>query len=235
MITKKLMEDIILLQIEIAYANLYRAYETNSIKDMHDAYNVAYNIDIPRFKEDVLIETQKILTAKNIPPPYSKLPITQINDICFVKLNAEGCLRVLEKEHTNYRHFYWSHYDYAQQTLWPQGKLFQKEDVLYKNQEKELTVADMLAMTKYAIGVADAIDPSNEEYAKAQASITALQGIDAILNNRQNDKPVNRMLHLVTSFISSTVKASVKDKEVKRGVMIGALLVDLTIDFFCKK
>ena len=43
------------------------------------------------------------------------------------------------------------------------------------------------------------------------------------------------MLLLVTSFISSVVKSSIKNDEAKRGVTITALMVDLTIDFFCKK
>ena len=43
------------------------------------------------------------------------------------------------------------------------------------------------------------------------------------------------MLHLATSFISSVVKSSIKDDEAKRGVTITAIMVDLAIDFFCKK
>ena len=79
------------------------------------------------------------------------------------------------------------------------------------------------------------MEPSNEEYAKANAAITVFQGIDAILNNKPEDKPVNKMLHLATSFISSVVKSSIKDNETKRGVTITAIMVDLAIDFFCKK
>ena len=83
--------------------------------------------------------------------------------------------------------------------------------------------------------LAEAIEPSNEEYAKANAAITVFQSIDAILNNKPEDKPVNKMLHLATSFISSVVKSSIKNDEAKRGVTITAIMVDLAIDFFCKK
>ena len=81
----------------------------------------------------------------------------------------------------------------------------------------------------------EALAPDNENFAKANAAITALQGIDAILNNKPEDKPVNKMLHLVTSFISSVVKSSIKNDETKHGVTITALMVDLTIDFLCKE
>ena len=108
--------------------------------------------------------------------------------------------------------------------------------MLYQNaQGHQLKVANLLAVSKYAVSVAEAINPSNEEYAKANAAITVFQSIDAILNNKPEDKPVNKMLHLATSFISSVVKSSIKDDEAKRGVTITAIMVDLVIDFFCKK
>ena len=43
------------------------------------------------------------------------------------------------------------------------------------------------------------------------------------------------MLHLVTSFISTVVKSSFKDNEAKRGVIVTTTMIDLAIDFFCKK
>ena len=108
--------------------------------------------------------------------------------------------------------------------------------MLYQNaQGRQLKVADLIAVSKYAMSVAEAIEPSNEEYAKANAAITVFQGIDALLNNKPEDKPVNKMLHLATSFISSVVKSSIKDDEAKRGVTITAIMVDLAIDFFWKK
>ena len=62
-----------------------------------------------------------------------------------------------------------------------------------------------------------------------------MQGIDAILNNKPEDKPINKMLHLVTSFISTVVKSSLKDNEAKRGVIVTTTMIDLAIDFFCKE
>ena len=114
--------------------------------------------------------------------------------------------------------------------------IFRQEEVLYQNPYgQQLKVADILAVSKYAVSIAEAIAPDDENFSKANAAITALQSIDATLNNKPEDKPVNKMLHLVTSFISSVVKSSIKNDEAKRGVTITALMVDLTIDFFCKK
>ena len=43
------------------------------------------------------------------------------------------------------------------------------------------------------------------------------------------------MLHLATSFISTVVKSSLRDDDAKRGVTVTAIMIDLAIDFFCKK
>ena len=56
-----------------------------------------------------------------------------------------------------------------------------------------------------------------------------------ILNNKPEDKPTNKMLHLATSFISTVVKSSLRDDDAKRGVTATAIMIDLAIDFFCKK
>ena len=135
----------------------------------------------------------------------------------------------------NQRNIYKANYTYAQNILYRPNHIFRQEEVLYQNpQGQQLKVSDVLAVFKYAISIAEAIAPDNENYAKANAAITTLQGIDAILNNKPEDKPVNKMLHLVTSFISSVVKSSIRNDEKKRGVTITALMVDLTIDFLCK-
>ena len=107
---------------------------------------------------------------------------------------------------------------------------------MYQNpQGQQLKVADLLAVSKYAVSIAETIDPSNEEYAKAGAAITAFQGIDNVLNNESEDKPVNKMLHLATVFLSSVVKSSLIDNDAKRGATVTSIMLDLAIDFFCNK
>lgn len=152
-----------------------------------------------------------------------------------IKLNVEGCLNVIG-ETLSKNNFYKNNYIYAQSVLYRYPYTFQQEEVLYYNAKGEqLRVVDLLSVLKYAINIAEAIEPSNDEYAKANAAITVFQGIDAILNNKSEGERVNKMLHLATSFISSVVKSSIKNDEEKRGVIITTMMVDLVIDFFCKK
>ena len=132
--------------------------------------------------------------------------------------------------------FYETNYRQALDFLYQPNHTFESDDVIHQDKQgQQLKVADLLAVSKYAISVAEAIDPDNEAFSKANAAITIFQGIDTILNNKPEDKPVNKMLHLATSFLSSVVKSSFKDSDTKRGITITAIMVDLAIDFFCKK
>lgn len=222
-----------ILRLEIAYSNLSRAYVSGRRDEMIGAVAAAL-ISNPNHVATLKNGIDKVFTRQ-----YGYKFLRNLN-WCFisdedVKLNVEGCLKAIIETLSQYK-FYDHNYTYAQSVLYRPTHTFQQEEVLYQNaQGRQLKVADLLAVLKYAMSVAEAIEPSNEEYAKANAAITVFQGIDALLNNKPEDKPVNKMLHLATSFISSVVKSSIKDDEAKRGVTITAIMVDLAIDFFCKK
>ena len=222
------------LRLEIAYSNLYRAYMSGNVDSMKYQYDLASQINIPFFANSIQSHTKLVMLSNNV-LPTATISIYAIQNKNEVFMNVQGCLNAL-KEELGRRNIYSSQYTYAQSVLYRPAHAFQQEEVLYQNtQGHQLKVADLLAVSKYAVSIAEAMEPSNEEYAKANAAITVFQGLDAILNNKPEDKPVNKMLHLATSFISSVVKSSIKDDEAKRGVTITAIMVDLAIDFFCKK
>lgn len=222
------------LRLETAYSNLYNAYLFGDENEMKKQYSTAASIDLPKFSDSVQNRTQQVMFSKGILPDIRPTSIYSIENVNVLRMNVEGCLQALQDE-INIRNIYRNHYVNAQGILFQQSHTFRQDEVLYQNPDgKSLKVADLLAVSKYAVSIAEAIAPDNENFAKANAAITVLQGIDAILNNKPEDKPVNKMLHLATSFISSVVKSAIKDDEAKRGVTITALMVDLTIDFFCK-
>jgi len=222
------------LRLEIAYSNLYQAYTSDNRDEMIKYYIATGYVGIPNFNDKVLYESRNVFYAKGHLPDKESQPIQRLSTEQ-LKLNVEGCLNALQNE-LNQRNIYRTNYTYAQYILYRPFHTFRQEEILYQNpQGQQLKVADMLAVCKYAINIAEAIAPDNENFAKTNAAITTLQGIEAILNNKPEDKPVNKMLHLATSFISSVVKASIKNDEAKRDVTITALMVDLAIDFFCKK
>ena len=222
------------LRLEIAYSNLYRAYMSGNVDSMKYQYDLASQINIPFFANSIQSHTKLVMLSNNV-LPTATISIYAIQNKNEVLMNVQGCLNAIHEE-LGRRNIYTTQYTYAQSVLYRPAHAFQQKEVLYQNtQGHQLKVADLLAVSKYAISIAEAIEPSNEEYAKANAAITVFQSIDAILNNKPEDKPVNKMLHLATSFISSVVKSSIKDDEAKRGVSITAIMIDLAIDFFCKK
>ena len=223
------------LRLEIAYSNLYRAYLSGNREEMIAKYVAAGNVNIPHFTDSIYLNTKQTMLSNGIIPDVLPTSIYEIKDDTLLRMNIQGCLKTLHDELSR-RNIYSTQYTYAQSVLYRSAHTFQQEEVLYQNvQGRQLKVADLIAVSKYAVSIAEAIEPSNEEYAKANAAITVFQGLDAILNNKPEDKPINKMLHLATSFISSVVKSSIKDDEVKRGVTITAIMVDLAIDFFCRK
>lgn len=221
------------LRLEIAYSNLKDAYERGDTDEMYRQYSAAINIPVRGFLCSVHNRTQQVISSSGLRQAEHTATVAS-RDKNVLRMNVEGCLLALQDE-INIRDIYRNHHTYAQGVLFQPGHTFRQDEVLYQNSKKQsLKVADLLAVSKYAVSIAEAIKPDNENYAKANAAIAVLQGIDAILNNKPEDKPVNKMLHLATSFISSVVKSAVKDDEAKRGVTLTALMVDLTIDFFCK-
>ena len=223
------------LRLEIAYSNLYRAYISGKREEMIAKYVAAGNVNLPHFTDSVYLNTKQTMLSNGIIPDVLPTSIYEMKDDTLLRMNIQGCLKTLHDELSR-RNIYSTQYTYAQSVLYRSTHTFQQEEVLYQNEQgRQLKVADLLAVSKYAVSIAEAIDPSNEEYARANAAITVFQGIDAVLNNKPEDKPINKMLHLATSFISSVVKSSIKDDEAKRGVTKTAIMVDLVIDFFCRK
>ena len=223
------------LRLEIAYSNLYGAYVSGNITEMTSKYIAAGNVNIPNFANSVYVKTKGEMLSHGIWPDVLPSDIRNINDETILRMNVKGCLNALQEE-INIRNIYQTHYIYAQNILYQPNCRFKKDDVLHQSpQGQQLTVADLLTVSKYAVSVAEAIDPDNETFSKANAAIITFQGINAILNNKPEDKPVNKMLHLASSFLSSVVKPSLNDSDAKRGVTITTIMVDLAIDFFCRK
>ena len=220
------------LRLEIAYSNLYNAYVSNCKESMIIAIfstlsNNPFHISsLQKGMDDIFIEHYGANFTK------MSWELLSLDD---TKLNVEGCMSAIVNELTRIN-YYKDNYTYALNILYQPNHTFRQDEILYQNQQgQQFRVSDLLDVLKYAVGIAEAIEPSSKEYTKARAVISVVKGIDAILNNNPKDKPVNKMLHLLTSFLSSIVKSTIKDDEAKRGVTTIALVVELAIDFFCKE
>lgn len=79
------------------------------------------------------------------------------------------------------------------------------------------------------------MNPDEEKIELASAAITVFQGIETVLNNKPQDIPINKKLHIANGFLSSIVKVNIEDRDTKRGITITSTLIDLVIDFFTSK
>ena len=123
-------------------------------------------------------------------------------------------------------------YQRAERLLFESGKEFSKTQVLYRKEKNNLSVDDLLKVSKYSIAFAEIMNPNDENIELASAAITVFQGIEATLNNKPQDISVNKKLHIANGFLSTIVKANIKDSDTKRGITITSTLFDLVIDFF---
>ena len=225
----QLTDEVLIL--EIAYLNLYRAHHANDREAMIENYTISELLAIPYLKDRVLRESRKVFNENGIAP--SIIISVELMPLYLLRFNVVGCMNALQYE-IDLRKLYETNYTYAQRILYLPNHIFTNDEVLFHNQEgQQLKVSDLLKVSKYAVGVAEAVAPDNEGFAKANAAISAFQALDAILSNKLEDKPVNKTLHLVVSFLSSEVKTFLQENETKRDVTITTMLLDLAIDFFC--
>lgn len=221
------------LNLEIAYSNLYQAYISGNKKKMYNAINFAIENN-PNYATAIQGGIIKIFIEKFGLKNLKCIDWPSLSDY-EIKLNTKGCMNAISDILAQLK-FYETNYTYAQSILFQPNHVFTQEEVLYhNNQGQQFKVANLLSVSKYAANIAEAIAPDNKKFTTANAAITTFQGIDAILNNKAEDKPINKMLHLATSFLSSVVKSTIKDDDTKRAIIIPTIMVDLAIDFFVKK
>lgn len=220
------------LNLEIAYSKLYNAYITDNVSNMQTAI-LYFNNKFSHLKTKRQAECDKVFYANGI---YDFSHDGNLYTLSFkeLQMNTNGCMNTALNE-LDKLNYYQSNSTYALKTLYGPNRTFQETEVLDAKDGNSLMVADLLKVSKYAVELAKAIAPDNKDFDKASAAISVFQGIDLALNNSPDDKPINKMLHLATDFLSTVVMSNVKERESKQAVSVGSVLVGLAIDFFCKK
>ena len=216
-------------ELDIAYSNLYNAYMRRDRKAIESNCLNCHTLEIPNFHELANAEMTRIYAYCGIKtyPVY-----TSIEYLPLIVLNvyALACMNVLFNLNLqNIRR----DCQFAYQTL-TRSTQFQRTDILYAQQGKQLTVENLMKVVKYALALVDIIYPDNKLTSVANPTIWALQGIDDVLNNKSKTELTNHSLHIAADFLASNVKDSLKEKGAKRRVAISALMVNLAIDFLIK-
>ena len=215
--------------IKAAYDNLYSAFMRHDRKAIeYYCYNCE-KLGIDQFHEKANKEAERM---------YSSIGVRTIPVLCSLEVMpdnvlmvyAQACMNVLFNEQL---HNIMYNCQYAYQTL-VRPKQYKDCDVLYSQNNNQLTVGDFLKVLKYAISIAEIIKPEDKRFSNASASILALQSLYHLFSNSSKTELTNHTLHVATDFFASNVKDTLTDEYSKRSVVVSALMVNLTIDFLVK-
>ena len=218
------------IAIKIVYDNLYSAFMRRDRKAIEYYCNNCEGLGIDHFHEKANMEAERM---------YSSIGVRTIPVLCslgvmpdnVLMVYAQACMNVLFNERL---HNIMYNCQYAYQTL-AQPKHYKDSDVLYSQNNNLLTVGNFLKVLKYAISIAEIINPEDKRFSEAGASVLALQSLYHLLNNSSETELTNHTLHVATDFLATTMKDSLTDKNAKQNVAAFALLVNLSIDFLVRE
>ena len=231
--------------LDLIYSNLSFAYLNNDVDQMRFYYGKFQNEYPEYFGQMDSCVRCVFYENKCVPGERTSIQYIFGNTL---KFNIEGCLRAIEKVLYDKSYLPFSlgaiqTLYYPKSTFTPTDELYQGEylsqqdslgETPYKKEVRILSVSDLLSVADYSVKILDALSPS-EKTQDISDTITILKGVDLALNNKPQDKPINKSLHIVNSVLSSTVKSSLDKNTDKQFVGVMSVLVDLAIDFFCKK
>lgn len=218
------------IELQTLQVRLQRASESKTLINKQDVLHDyllqvgSLNTVHENLFKEVAIKHGKIATL-------FKVNVYDLNEL-EADLHIEAAHHLLNTE-IQRRSYDLAQYSKAESILFTPGTKFSKNQTLYTNARNEsLSVEEMLRVAKYSIAFAEMMDPTDKNKEFASAAITVFQGIEATLNNQSQPIPISKKLHVANGFLSTVVKASIKDTDTKRGITIASTLIDLVIDFF---
>ena len=121
--------------------------------------------------------------------------------------------------------------------LFNSNAYFRKDDILYKKNDSILTVGTILKVIGYAKKVLDisGVKMSKNLNAGADLTLIALNTIDFALNNKKQDKPLNKILNLANDALSTVFNVAVEDERLGKYVEVSSLAISSTIDFLVRE
>lgn len=187
--------------VKTAYDNLYSAFMRHDRKAIeYYCYNCE-KLGIDQFHEKANKEAVRM---------YSSIGVKTIPVLCSLEVMpdnvlmvyAQACMNVLFNEQLN---SIMCNCQYAYQTL-AQPNHYKDSDVLYSQNNNQLTIGNFLKVLKYAISIAEIMKPEGKRFSNASASILALQSLYHLFNNSSKTELTNHTLHIATDFLASKCK-----------------------------
>lgn len=121
--------------------------------------------------------------------------------------------------------------------IYGQFQNFQKNEILHISKKGKLSVSCILSVIGYAKKIisASGVRMNKNLSNGIDLALMALNTIDLALNNKEQDKPLNKALHLVNDALSTAYSVTCDNEQHGRYVEVSSLTIDLTIDFLVKE
>lgn len=168
---------------------------------------------------NMLGKNMSIIPNKGLPSDNRDIEIN-------LKSYCEALWRQIQRQSG---HNYFVSYD-SMKILYEKSECFKPEYILYSKESNSLKVSDFLDAIKYCLDFVDiAFDIDTEQYSNC---ITALKGIEKLLNNQENDRKIllNDLGYALEVF-SAVANHFEKDEAAKKENKIASMLVSLSIKF----
>lgn len=219
------------LELQTLQVKLYQASLSKKLRTKQEAM-VYYKTKIGNSLDEQHESIFKNIARQNgVYPTDYKISFYSMNEF-EVDLHLQAAMHLLNSE-LRLRAYDTAQYARAERILFYPEKTFTQDQVLYTNEKNEtLKVEELLKVAKYSIAFAEIMDPDDKDIELASAATTVFQGIQATLNNEDQPIPISTKLHLANGFLTTVIKANIKDSDTKRGITIASTLIDLVIDFF---
>ena len=214
------------LQNWLQYQKLLREASLSNNEFMKKQAIDQINRNSPDVANEVSREWYRRYSSEELISRRSVFELTSIG----TDMNVELYLWIINNRINQY--YNWSVSSTAIQKIFFQSQPLSQDYVLYTKDEKELTVSDFLSVLSYGKKFAEAFfgidSPKTTEY------MLAVKTVDLAINHKDDDKPINKTLHIINDVLTKSVKDRQKDMGGKMLVSGISLLVDLTIDFLVK-
>jgi len=123
--------------------------------------------------------------------------------------------------------------DRAIQLIYYNNNGFNHAQLLHRRNGIELKVSDVLAVIGYAKDIYESLGGKVDD--RINYALMVLNSIELALNNKKQDKPINKLLHLTVDVLSDVYKKAVADEQADRVISVSSIIVNLTIDFLVKE
>lgn len=110
---------------------------------------------------------------------------------------------------------------------------FSSNYVLHEKNKNKLTVSGLLSAIGYVQKTLGAMGVKIDE--KYSMTLTVFNSIELAVNNKNQDKPFNKALHIANDVLTELANKAVEDELAGRVISGTSLAIDLAIDFLIKE